>query len=445
MELCQDGSCADECDDELVSPCECSSLSFACPIVVQYYESCFEDFQSFYDAQGPCDETEVPFLTFTEPAFLFCYFWISCVTGLVFSWCYFNQKLSPVKKSSQRLQPIMVENTERWIQTGYKPHLVGTIIYTIVILTLAGIHFLLFLLTILYYVQQETITQWPTVFYDESQVLLAFEIVWMIGLPWSFVFQFPPSVHSLFLRRCTLEQATFVAVEAPTTSIAPVSMPRLTFKFSIGMLNSLNHVMNIFFSYSYAVHGTSIQLCKVSDDGYYRSFYHRMRRYVFSVEIGCFISGHVNVTGTINELLLHSRGLSTDVVAKRGGYAGQNMLKLEKPTLVGCIMKEFNKSFYVYQAFMVWTWAPYWYYYMAIVNTSVRITSGTVSALYQYISDSTLYRLAIVEGNIVYVDLANYFTIIFINPLFLFPTTGFIVMKNFLKFQYKTWYLGMWW
>jgi hypothetical protein len=73
---------------------------------------------------------------------------------------------------------------------------------------------------------------------------------------------------------------------------------------------------------------------------------------------------------------------------------------MQKPTVFGLIYKEFSKAFYLYQAFMVWTWAPYWYYYMAIVNTVVRVTGGIVVAVFQYISDSVLYQLTNVEGEV---------------------------------------------
>lgn len=42
--------------------------------------------------------------------------------------------------------------------------------------------------------------------------------------------------------------------------------------------------------------------------------------------------------------------------------------------------------------------APFWYYYMAIVNTVVRLTGGFVVAFFQYGSDLDLYRLMVMEG-----------------------------------------------
>lgn len=42
-------------------------------------------------------------------------------------------------------------------------------------ITLWSFHILLTMLTIFYYMQQEAITRWKPVFYDEIQVLQAFE------------------------------------------------------------------------------------------------------------------------------------------------------------------------------------------------------------------------------------------------------------------------------
>jgi hypothetical protein len=48
----------------------------------------------------------------------------------------------------------------------------------------------------------------------------------------------------------------------------------------------------------------------------------------------------------------------------------------------------------------VWTWAPYWYYYMAIVNSVVRLSGGIVVGVFQYLSDSKLHQISHVEGEV---------------------------------------------
>jgi hypothetical protein len=82
------------------------------------------------------------------------------------------------------------------------------------------------------------------------------------------------------------------------------------------------------------------------------------------------------------------QGLTAEESTRRLGVVGPNILDLKKPTVIGSIMKEFSKPFYLYQNFMVWyvdsmlyqvfyftypfthklafdsfiqrTWAPYW-------------------------------------------------------------------------------------
>ena len=49
----------------------------------------------------------------------------------------------------------------------------------------------------------------------------------------------------------------------------------------------------------------------------------------------------------------------------------------------------------------------YWYYYMAIVNSIVRVTGGIVVGVFQYMSDSGLYQLSQMEGHSVYVQVWN--------------------------------------
>jgi hypothetical protein len=400
MELCFDGNCAEVCDEKVENPCGCEPLTFACAKTVLYYESCFETFQKYYDATNACEESPSKVMSFSTPSIFIFYLWIACLTVAVFLWCYFNQKVFPVENSSQSLEPTKKNENEKWVQTGYKSGIIGSIIYFFVKLTLIGIHVFLFTLTWVYYMQQGAATRWVPVTQDDAQILLMFEIVWMIGLPWSFIFYYPDSLHSVFLRRCTLDKANYVAVEAPITSVVVKSNPRFVQKFAKAKWGLIHLFLRTFFSYS-SSQGTSIQFCKVDDDKYDRSFYHRMRRYVYHAERACFISGHINVCGTIGDLLTQVRGLTTEKVTIHGGTVGHNTIHIQEPSMYSSIKKEFTKPFYVYQAFMTWTWAPYWYYYMAIVNTVFRIASGVVAGLAQYISDSTIHQLSMVDGNVV--------------------------------------------
>jgi hypothetical protein len=97
-----------------------------------------------------------------------------------------------------------------------------------------------------------------------------------------------------------------------------------------------------------------------------------MRRYVFDAEAGNFVTGTMDVGSTCGDFLGRVGGLSTEEVTRRTGLAGPNAIPMEKPTILGSIVKEFSKG-------LMWTWAPYWYYYMAIVSAPlVQLGAGVV-------------------------------------------------------------------
>lgn len=92
--LCVDGSCAGECADSLESPCPYECAPIACPQIVEYYDQCFVQFGGLYDEATVCGANEVAAATmmvsFNEPAFIFCYTWVSVVTALILFWCFFK-------------------------------------------------------------------------------------------------------------------------------------------------------------------------------------------------------------------------------------------------------------------------------------------------------------------------------------------------------------------
>jgi hypothetical protein len=156
--------------------------------VNDFYPNCTISFAYEYAANTECIENQeeaLPQVSFTGPVFLFCYYFLSGVTLLVISWCFYNQKVCPILESVKTLTPTSMITTttktvdggqQEWTQTGYKKNLVGEIIYYLVWINLWGIQFLLALTTILYYQQQEAILpRWSPVFHDEVQVLLAFQ------------------------------------------------------------------------------------------------------------------------------------------------------------------------------------------------------------------------------------------------------------------------------
>jgi hypothetical protein len=408
LTLCVTGNCEVDCtyhDEELESPCACDDLPVACLKVVDFYPVCFERFQEFYDSNTACvdaQEEAIPLLSFTSPWFLVCYFGISVVTVLVVVWCFFNQKIFPVPSSTMSMEAANDVSSGAWSQTGYKRDIIGYLIYALVLLTFVTIQFLLFLLTIFYYMQQEAITKWAPIFYDEVQVLKAFEIVWMVGFVWCMAFRYPSSVHDLFLRRCDLSRATHVAVVAPIKSIDVTEVAGVGDRFADMLWSYFDCFLRAVFSYPYGHPGMETVFCPIGNDMAtgMRSILHRMRRYVYDNEKGCFVPCYTSVGTTLGEFLDQVGGLSLHEASHRRGRLGPNVIPMPKPTILGSIYKEFSKTFYLYQNFMVWSWAPFWYYYMALVNSFVRVTSGLVVAVFQYMSDSVLYQLSHVEGEL---------------------------------------------
>lgn len=232
MNLCPDGSCSSEpCDPTLSTPCAYGCASVACAKVMDYYDSCLDKYGGYYDNETACGEAEeeavTNLYTFTEPVFVGLYCFFGVVTFLVVAWCAYNQRLHPIKESTQPLQ-VSANDPENEIehqslsmagatpvaacaafteskkapqtspapneppetnkapsggatpsfQTGYMLHPIGFVLWMCVLVILVGIQGLLAYLTIMYYVQQDAITAIPKAFEDEVQVLLAFEYVW---------------------------------------------------------------------------------------------------------------------------------------------------------------------------------------------------------------------------------------------------------------------------
>ena len=259
-EACADGTCADltngeSCDAEAESPCECDALPVVCPKQVDLFDVCHERFQDFYDANAECIEAQedaLPQVDFNGPAFKSCYIPFIAITGLMLLWCAFNQRFVPVDGSCTSLQcAIKEKENEKWTQTGYKKTIVGDVLYYLIIFVHLAIQGLLLFLTIEYYVQQEAgpaLENLRLIFHDEIQVLMAFEIVWMVGIVWCFFLKYPASIRSLFLRRCTSDEASHVAVCAPVNSVDTMYEKKWIVKFLASLTKGFYGALNFIYS-----------------------------------------------------------------------------------------------------------------------------------------------------------------------------------------------------
>jgi hypothetical protein len=361
--LCISGSCEEVCSEynyrEDANPCTCEALPIACPKVVDYYDDCFAEFQAFYDSNSQCLESmseSVRLVSFTGPYFVFCYVWICGVTVLVVGWCYYNETVCP-NRSKTMAKFRVPDSSAAWgrkrkydetaTQTGYKSTLIGTGVYAAVVTTSFGFQFLLLLTTLFYYVQQGAITRWPLVFEDEAQSLQAFIMVWMVGLPWTMAFRYVRAgSHTLFLRRCSLGDATHVAIFSQIKE--PDNTDRkFSEQLALRIWAPLGKVLAATFSYPYAVVGQEVVFCEVLRDSRASApaIYHHMRRYVFDTSREAFEPVHVHVGTTLGDFVRNGAGLSSMEADQRRGTVGPNTLNVARPTVLSSLNKEFSKAF----------------------------------------------------------------------------------------------------
>ena len=105
------------------------------------------------------------------------------------------------------------------------------------------------------------------IFHDEIQVLMAFEIVWMTGFVWCFLLKYPPSIKSLFLRRCLLGNAGYVAVSAPVRAVDTTYEKKCIVNFIWYLLDGFYAFMDTIFSIKSEDAGTGLryktEYCKI--------------------------------------------------------------------------------------------------------------------------------------------------------------------------------------
>lgn len=285
-----------------------------------------------------------------------------------------------------------------WTQTAFRTNFLGSLIYAMTLFTILGFQILLLLLTMWYYVQQE-VTNLEIVFEDDVQVLFLFEVVWMVGFFWCFSLTWPYSVKSLFLRRCTFDQATHVAVFAPL-----VNSNETEYQVLKWIEIALSTTMNGLFSMMSAPKGVrgKFVYCPVELDSFGNKFFtFRLRRYTFDDKLNLFTPSEMNMDGkTIDDLKEMSAGLSSTEVSQRLSHIGPNIMTMEKPNFLKTLMNESTTPFYLYQLFMMWTWFNYWYYYVGIVTLAVILTGVFTNSFFKHRNQRTLYQLAKVSGEV---------------------------------------------
>ena len=200
-----------------------------------------------------------------------------------------------------------------------------------------------------------------------------------MGFVWCFALKWPISIRSIFLRRCTLDQATVVAVfqERKTTASQSASRDATAVLGCTGLQKRM-HQLWIFWNCFWSTIFSDVDGYQSRSDGSFtyvqvsqdplnpqtRYFVHQLCRYSFDSEVESFNSATLQDEDLPSFKIPHP-GLSSEEVDSRINQVGPNSLDMKRPHFIGVLGQELVKPFYTYQLFMIWSWFPLYYYYMA--------------------------------------------------------------------------------
>lgn len=447
--LCNDGTCENDCTaanaafDPTSSPCP-SCMPIICPKVINYFDTCKRDYHVYYNLTSQCKrEEKLVEYTLVEPPFILAYVLFTLISSAMFLWCAYNQRWCPIPESTQPLCPTSeyashhhlphetsmsdsptttttstVTNSttnHSWTQTGYKGGLtfhgiftnpIGMFLYYCMMLNLLSLNFILAILTYWYYKRPiSPITGKKEIFQDDVNLLQAFEITWIVAFGLTFLVKWPPSILSLYLRRCLLEQATHVAIYTPREEEKHVD--DMEVQMVSNFLNKLSslfyHMMRWIFSDVHTPQGSrgEVIYCPVyTESNGSRYIIFRLRRYVYDYKTNKFEPGSIDIGTTLGDFSDAKQGLETSQVFVRRRLVGPNTIDIKKPFFLRTMIQEFSKPFYTYQLYMVWAWFPFNYYFMAIIQSTIIITGGLSVSFFLYRNERNLYRLSRVSGHV---------------------------------------------
>jgi cation-transporting ATPase 13A3/4/5 len=229
----------------------------------------------------------------------------------------------------------------------------------------------------------------------------------MVGFVWTFAIKWNKSIRSIFYRRSVLRDASVVAVFVPTMLSASATVHEAGYISRLrNFLTNIALIANgiMAFLFSDPSRGKQIgtyHYCKVLVDPDGMSYFvFNFRRYIFDEEQQKFVPGVCHVGETIGDFDEQRHGLSSTDATMRHHLVGPNAIRMKKPNFFRTLYMEFSGLFYVYQAFMIWTWFPLWYYYMAIVWTIIVTTGGVTVSIFAYRNEKNLYRLTHISGQV---------------------------------------------
>eukprot|EP00301_Raphidiophrys_heterophryoidea_P007259 c12832_g1_i1.p1 GENE.c12832_g1_i1~~c12832_g1_i1.p1 ORF type:complete len:1368 (+),score=403.79 c12832_g1_i1:102-4205(+) len=430
--LCGDGYCYatdEECTQGLEANGDpCGDLcGVSCPIVLSNFtDLCSDMFPDLYEASstGFCADAEI--ISYHKPGFVFAICWVAIVGGIALLWCFCNQRLfargRPYALNQENtleddkvldhaegtaeVLPLRTRQSHIVTQTGYKTSYLGLFLYALVIATLLGFQISLCILCVFYYYNEYGLTNNKRMLAlpNSIQALKVYEITWHIGVVWSLILKWPPSIIMLFRRRCNLSQAEFVNVFEEQVLVQVTNSSSLErMKWVVDMLLSLgNKFCSLIFSdvTRPSVPGV-VTVCPVivQEDGS-RYFYYKLKKFNYNAKTDRFDSPRLRITTeTLRSLAAMKVGLSSDEAKTRFLEDGANILAIPRPTPWGVLFEEFRKPFYLYQNFMAWTWFNFYYWHMGIVNTLVYVGGGLSISFVNFKNRKMIYELATVKGD----------------------------------------------
>jgi len=430
--LCRDGYCYSteaECKAGLKAnedPCV-DVCGVACPIVFQNYsDSCRDMFPSAYAASDEmaCPDDKV--LPVSAPGFTFAITWVAIVGGLILVWCFCNQRLFPRGVPVNLIQDPREDGEDKLtdgdakaetfllkskgqikcLQTGYKNNYFGLFLYALVIATMLGFQISLCILCVMYYYigyelyNNSDMRVLPNV----TQMLKVYEITWHVGLVWSLILKWPPSILMLFRRRCPLQEAQFVSVFEETQVMQVTrtrSLERMKYVVDTLLAGGNAFCATIFSDVTRPNTPGMVTICQVitQEDGS-RYFYYKLKKFNYNAKSDRFEAPRPRITTeTLRSLAQMKGGLNKEESRARFLEDGANTLTISEPTPLGVLFEEFGKTFYLYQNFMAWTWFNFYYWHMGIVNTLVYVGGGLSISFVNYKNRKLLYELATVKGD----------------------------------------------
>lgn len=437
LELCSDGHCADDCSarpphEIYPNPCQAYTCTpIACPKVDDTTEACHERFGAYYLEQEETQETCLEGAAGKGDKsgvrlgfYRFLAVWLILNSLAIVAWCRHNRKTSPLlstqplegdtnnSNSRGQEQYVPVEQT----QTGYKPHFLGTLLYYWTLLTIWGFQLVLASLVILYYTETGSITAiQQTIYENEQQILRTFEIVWCVGFVWNLTLKWPVKLRALFWKRCLLPEATHVLVWTPknqqqqTHGVIRSQRYVMMLRKLVGRFTTaLDRCLAVVFAQDPEARTGRHTFCTVhAHEGYTSKYFvHNFRRYIMVLDgenNDSYKAGKVadeESKATIGKWIQHSkRGLVQDQVKERLEVVGPNSLSMPEPSYFRIIKEEFTQMYYTYQNFIMWSWMPLSYYYMAITQSLVILTAGLTVCVFRYRNEASLFQLTFMEGD----------------------------------------------